>query len=197
MKKILLILFAIMFMTGCAAKVNNQSRITVDANEPATSTTTLVSTTSTVMAVTPAPPIKFKTISYDTVVNSKPNSYIGKRVTWTGKIAINLSQISGIKFWIVDKQHQPDSSKDNAWFWAIPKELATKEDPSYKEGWNGYWGEFMFKNYSKIDYDTVDTSNDVFLVTGTVENLDCTYPNGDNTIESCVPNLVIEKIEKL
>lgn len=131
--------------------------------------------------------LEISNLSYSSVVSDKTKSYVGKQVAWKGKIATNLSQIDGIKFWVVDKQHQPNTKTNNAWFWSVPADWPTSDDT------NGAWVTYMLKRYGNIDASKINPDSDVFLITGKFLELDCTfYDNGP-----CIPNLEVEKIERL
>lgn len=122
--------------------------------------------------------------SYSEVVNDKTKSYVGKNVSWTGKIAYNLSQIDGVKLWIVDEQHKTVVTTN--WFWAIPL-----DDPTANET-NGEWVAYILKRFGGINTSKVDVENDRFLVAGILRESDCSFYDGQ-----CIPNLEIERIERV
>lgn len=136
--------------------------------------------------------IKTKPTFLDVVqTNCEKHPYIGKIISWMGKIS-SLSQIDGIKFWIIDDQHQPNIKTDNSWFWAIPD-----NNPS-AEITHGKWVTYMLKRYGNIDINSVDSDNDIFLIKGKLLELDCTfYDNTLATTAPCIPNVEVENIKKL
>lgn len=130
-------------------------------------------------------------LDYNTVVNNFKKTYIGKEVSWAGKIS-NLSQIDGIKFWIVDDQHRPNATTYNDWFWALPADLPTVETT------HGKWVTYMLRRYGNIDANSINGDNDVFLIKGKLLFLDCDfYNNTPTTPAPCIPNLEVENIQKL
>lgn len=135
-------------------------------------------------------------IKYSDLIKLNPEklkSHLGSEIAWKGKIASRYSQIDGIKFCIVDDGHvNPDVHSDCEWFWAIPKELATKYDPTNKSDWTGNWNKYVFDKYSEIEYDKIISENDTFLVTGIIEDIDY----GADGLNRPVPNIVVTKIEK-
>ena len=119
--------------------------------------------------------------------------YIGRKIKWKGRVA-KYVQKEGIKFCIVDDQYpKPNIHGDCEWFWAKPRELATKDDPSLKKGWNGDWPGFMFRNYSTVEYGKVDVDKDIFVITGKIKNID----RGIDALNRPIPNIEVIKIEKL
>lgn len=138
--------------------------------------------------VTSTPPAKLEinNLTYSTVVSDKTNAYICKRVAWNGKIATNLSQIDGIKFLIIDAQHPVDSTTTD-WFWSVPVDWPTSNDA------NGAWVTYMLRHYGNIDASKINPDKDVFLITGKLLELDCTFY--DN--RQCIPNIEVERIQRL
>ncbi len=121
-------------------------------------------------------------------------SYKGREIKWRGKIASKYSQIDGIKFCIIDDSHKnPDIYSECDWFWAIPKELATEKDSSYQSDWNGNLVELMFKNYSNIDYDKINSEKDEFIITGKLDSLDTEV----DYFNRVIPSIEVTKIEKV
>ncbi len=114
-------------------------------------------------------------LSYNSVINDKSKSYLGKEITWRGQIS-NLSQIDGIKFWIIDNNHTIRTSSYNDWFWAIPKEIPTTSET------NGNWPSYMLKKYGNLNIDDVIIESDTFTITGTLLELDCDFY--DSTIKN-------------
>lgn len=122
------------------------------------------------------------------------NNFIhkGKVVEWKGKIS-NYSPIDGVKFCIIDDKHKSNILENCDWFWAFPKEIATENDPDMKEDWSGSWFEFVFQNYSDINYNEINSKEDIFLITGILDDVDLVADGLDRPI----PNIELIKIEKL
>lgn len=136
--------------------------------------------------------IKTKPTFLDVVqTDCEKHPYVGKIISWTGKIS-NLSQIDGVKFWIIDDQHQPNITTDNDWFWAIPNDNPPADIK------HGEWVTYMLKRYGNIDISSIDRDNDIFLIKGKLLELDCTFYDSDTTTTApCIPNVEVENIKKL
>lgn len=117
-------------------------------------------------------------LTYNQVVESK-DKYVGKSIVWQGSVATELSQISGIKFWIIDKDH----NDNKAWFWAYDKD--TSYLPTEAEG---KWVSYLLKKYIGSDEHDENTK---FEVKGIVKELDC------EVADFCVPNIEFIKIKKI
>ncbi|MFA5061955.1 MAG: hypothetical protein WC526_02325 [Patescibacteria group bacterium] len=122
-------------------------------------------------------------LSYDMVARDQSDQYIGKTVQWQGTIATDLSQISGIKFYITG---QNDTSNSKQWYWAIPQ-----DEPSANEV-NGKWVTFMLGKYGNIKPEDINPATDVYLVTGKLVESDC-----DIQPNICIPNIIISSIKKI
>ena len=133
-------------------------------------------------------------LSYNTVVSETSTStYMGKGVKWLGVIA-GMSQIDGIKFWVADKDHTSFNNSYHDWFWAIPNDPNLLLGP---EQTHGEWVTYMLKTYGNIDADTTDPTHDLFLITGKLDENDCTfYDSTPTTTAPCIPNVIVEKIER-
>ena len=117
-------------------------------------------------------------LTYNQIVESK-DKYVGKSIVWQGSVTTELSQISGIKFWIIDKDH----NDNKAWFWAYDKD--TLYLPTEAEG---KWVSYLLKKYTGSDeYD----ENTKFEVKGIVKELDC------EVADFCVPNIELTKIKRI
>ena len=80
------------------------------------------------------PTSKLRLLDYSTVVNDKSNGYVGKTVQWRGVIA-GLSQLDGIKFWVVDKNHTSFDDSYHDWFWAVPDDLLSLDTEQTHGAW--------------------------------------------------------------
>lgn len=118
--------------------------------------------------------------TYNEVANGKEDQYVGKKVSWIGVVAVELSSVDGIKFWIVDKEH----NERTRWFWALDKD--TMFLPPEAEG---AWTTFLMNKYRQ----TSNYDGPAYRVEGVIYSLDCTYyENGP-----CIPNMYISKITKV
>lgn len=141
-------------------------------------------------------------IKYDQVVNSKldqitltgkceKTKYDGKEIEWQGKISAHYSQITGIKFCVVDEDHQAvDIHKPCDWFWASSDDVMGADDPKINPGWDGYWVKYIL-NYYKVSFDeSKPYYNDIYTIKGVINGLD------DGVESNCVPNIDIISITK-
>lgn len=100
----------------------------------------------------------------------------------------NVSQINGIKFYIVDEQHVVDRWKEHEWFWAGD------------DGTTHNVGEVLKKYSPKADNQKISTDErngeEIFLVNGKLDPNDCGYYDPDKDGKPiCIPNVSVEKIE--
>lgn len=108
---------------------------------------------------------------------------------WRGKIATDLSQIDGVKFYFVDSNNVPSSTFGQMdWFWAEPEDLTDLT----AEQTGGKWVQYMLKRFGDIDIDKIDTEKDIFLVSGKFDYRDCGYLNG----HVCIPVIKVDRIKK-
>lgn len=120
------------------------------------------------------------------LTTEKESIYNGREIKWQGKIA-NYSQISGVKFCIVDEEHiNPDIHSACEWFWVYPE-----EEYDARSDWDGNWVKAVFKNYSNVDYDKIISEQDTFLITGVIDGID----DGVDWLSRPVPNIKLTKIE--
>lgn len=144
-----------------------------------------------------------KTISptYNQVVSSKTNvekdsdyfssSYDGQQIEWKAKISNYYSQLTGIKFCVVDNEH-PDVNIDNTcnWFWASSDKIMNADDLKTNPNWDGKWVNYIL-NYYKVAFNPNDNFyNDVYTIKGIVNGIDCA-PDPNN---KCVPDIEIINI---
>ncbi len=131
-------------------------------------------------------------LSYDKVADRNQKNYVGKTVSWKGKIAIDLSQIDGVKFWIIDDRSTISDTKYDRWFWVVPE-----YEPTVAET-NGLWVSFMLKKYGNLDIKDIDVKNDIFLINGILAESDCDFLTNSNLDQQhCVPNVSALSIKKI
>lgn len=140
-----------------------------------------------------------KNISFNQVVDSKTNEtssdyyeskYKNEEIVWNGKISGYYSQITGIKFCIVDEDHKEvDINKPCDWFWAFSEKLIDADDTKINPNWDGLWVNYIL-NYYKVPFDK-NTSfyNDIYTITGTINGVDCGINN------KCHPDIEIINIK--
>jgi uncharacterized protein YceK len=139
--------------------------------------------------------------SYNQIMNSKSEpdkspdlyktKYDGKVVEWKAKISTYYPQITGIKFCIVDNEHQNvDIDKPCDWFWAFSTSIMDADDVAVNPSWDGKWVDYVLKHY-KVSFDKDKRFyNDVYTITGAVNGLDCGVDS------KCIPNIEIISITK-
>lgn len=115
----------------------------------------------------------------------------GEEIKWQGKISSHYSQLTGIKFCVVDKEHEDvDISKPCDWFWAFSKDVMNADNLEINPGWDGYWVNYIL-NYYKVPFDKDQLFyDDIYTVAGKVNGLDC------GVDDKCVPNIEIQSISK-
>lgn len=139
---------------------------------------------------------KIKNPSYNQIVGSKKelsnipgiykSKYDGENISWQAKISNYYSQISGIKFCVVDNDHKNvDVNKSCDWFWATARELESIDNASINPNWNGDWVNTVLKHYN-VDFD----KDAVYKVVGRVNGLDC------GVDDKCRPDIEIISINK-
>jgi len=140
-------------------------------------------------------------LSYNDVLNSKiidgnkydyyKSQYEGEMVEWSGKISSYYSQITGIKFCIIDDEHQNvNINKPCDMFWAFSEDLMGADDLSVNPDWDGNWVPYIL-NYYNVPFDeNADYFNDIYIVKGIVNGIDCT-PS-----DKCSPDIDIISIRK-
>lgn len=122
------------------------------------------------------------------------NRYIGKEVTWLATVS-SYAQTGGIRFWVIDDEHQNPSEErsKHGLFWGTF--LATGDDPRYTEAglknweekWQSSWISYIMDVYGKIDYEK--TMSEKFLVTATIN-----YVNCDESYDGCYIETTVKKI---
>jgi hypothetical protein len=143
---------------------------------------------------------EIKSLSYSQVVNSKleldkssgiyKSRYEGRVIGWKGKISSYYSQITGIKFCVIDQYHQNvDINKPCDWFWASSENIMNGDDIATNPSWDGKWVNYILKYYKVPFDDRKQFYNDLYTVTGIVDGIDCGVDS------KCVPNIKIINIK--
>jgi hypothetical protein len=131
-------------------------------------------------------------LSYDNIADRNQKNYVGKTVSWKGKIATELSQLDGVKFWIVDGRSMTSDTKYEKWFWVVPEYESNVAET------NGLWVSFMLKKYGNLDIKDVDVKNDIFLINGILSESDCDFLSNNNLGQQyCIPNVRVISINKI
>lgn len=140
-------------------------------------------------------------LSYNQVFNSKKESsntpgyynseYNGKVVEWQAKISDYYTQITGIKFCVIDEDHKNvDISKSCDLFWAGSKDLMDADNLAINPSWDGQWVPYVL-NYYKVPFDKdADYYNDIYTIKGTIKGLD------SGTSNKSIPDIEIISINK-
>jgi hypothetical protein len=140
-------------------------------------------------------------ISYNQVIDSKIGQDVssdlygtkldGNIIEWRAKISAYYSQITGIKFCVIDDIHQDvDIEEPCDFFWAFSEEIMDANDLEKNPEWDGSWVPYVL-NYYKVPFDKDSRYYDeIYTIKGSINGLDC----GIN--DKCVPNIDILSIEK-
>ena len=178
MKKILIISIFILFLAGCSfgnKKVENQ-----EIQQKSGDTSVEIENSIT-------------DLSYNQVLNSKRepsdtpgydnSEYNGKVVKWRAKISANHTQITGIKFCVVDSEHQNvDIKKPCDFFWAFSGDLMDADNMAINPSWDGQWVPYIL-NYYKVPFDKNENYYDeIYIITGKINSLDSAPSENDKYI---------------
>jgi len=139
--------------------------------------------------------------TYNQVVDSKKESPVsidfyntkldGKVVEWKAKISDYYSQITGIKFCVIDKDHQDvDIDKPCDWFWASSADTMNADNIKINPKWGGDWVDYILRYYRVPFNKNSRYYNETYTIKGMVDGLDC----GVDT--KCVPRIEIIGITK-
>lgn len=140
-------------------------------------------------------------LTYNQIINSKisesknddyyKSNYEGKVIKWQGKISNHYSQITGIKFCVIDKEHQDININNSCdWFWAFSDNLMGADDKTINPNWDGKWVNYIL-NYYKVPFDkNGNFHNDTYTIRGVVNGIDCI------SLNQCVPDIDIISITK-
>src|SRR3989338_1845244 len=118
--------------------------------------------------------------------------YRDKEIKWNAMVSSN-SHTSGIRFWVIDKEHPVGSHEKHGHFWGTF--LASADDPRSKEDfsndeeglrkwgeeWDSSWVKYIFDVFGNIGDNDRDR-NTIFEVTATVDNVMCEEKDGDEFI---------------
>ena len=140
-------------------------------------------------------------VTYRFATDYKNRNAKGGKVEWFGAIT-GLSQVDGIKFWILDNEHPVSAQGQYDWFWAIPSlevvsSMFNEKPEAGQSKFTGDWVAFMLERYGGIAKEDIDY-NGIYKITGIFDGGDCSYyeqkdPAGNQV---CIANVVVEKIEK-
>jgi hypothetical protein len=140
-------------------------------------------------------------LTYKQVVDSKiegeedggyyKSKHEGQTIEWQGKISAHYSQITGIKFCVVDYEHQNiNIDQPCDWFWAFADELMGADDRTKNQDWDGKWVNYIL-NYYKVPFDKDSRFYDeIYTIQGKINGIDC------GADDKCVPDIDIIKIIK-
>lgn len=120
------------------------------------------------------------------------SEYEGQTIEWQGKISAHYSQITGIKFCVVDDEHQNiNIDQPCDWFWTFTDDLMGADDRVINPTWDGEWVNYIL-NYYKVPFDKDSRFYDeIYTIQGKVNGIDC------GADDKCVPDIDIINIEKL
>jgi hypothetical protein len=119
-------------------------------------------------------------LTYNEVATFQYEEYIDQIVQWQGKFC-GLTDITGIKLCIIDKDHPIDSIDNQNWFWVIPP-----YKPELNE-YDGKWRGWMLNKYGNFDINNL-TGDESFSVTGKYILCD------EVGIDHCIPTIEVIKI---
>lgn len=141
-------------------------------------------------------------LTYNQVINSKiepeksPELYNSKSdgsvVEWKAKISSYYSQITGIKFCVIDNDHQNvNIDKPCDWLWAFNRVLMDADNTDVNPGWDGLWVNYIL-NYYKVPFDKDKRfyDDEIYTIKGVVDSIDC------GVDDKCIPNIDIISITK-
>lgn len=129
--------------------------------------------------------------TYADLSKSEAATLVGQTVELNGRLATNLTQIDGVKFWVVDNAHDPSSNAEYEWFWAT-----TAQPEQLPDQYSGSWTKFMFEKYAGLNSDTLNFDKATFLIKGEFIGPDCSFY--DQAVFGkvvCIPNVAVESIE--
>lgn len=143
----------------------------------------------------------FTNATYKQVIDSKSETPVsmdmydtqfdGDIIEWKAKISAHYSQITGVKFCVVDEDHKNvDIDESCDWFWAFSGETMGADDIKVNPDWDGHWVDYIL-NYYKVPFNKKERFYDsIYTVKGVVGGLDC------GVYEKCVPNIEILSITR-
>lgn len=140
-----------------------------------------------------------KDINFNQVIESKTNKtnidyyeskYKDKKIIWTGKVSNYYTQITGIKFCIIDKEHQNVNAGNPCdWFWASSKETSNADIYSINLNWDGHWVNYILNYYQALPNNKDEIYTNTYEITGTINGIDCGVDN------KCHPDIEIINIK--
>jgi len=135
--------------------------------------------------------------------------YRDKEIKWNAVVSPN-AHTSGIRFWVIDKEHPVGSHEKHGHFWGTF--LASADDPRSKEDfsndeeglrkwgeeWDSSWVKYIFDVFGNIGDNDRDR-NTIFEVTATVDNVMCEEKDSDGLIynDGGYVETWVKKIRKL
>ncbi|MFA5109264.1 MAG: hypothetical protein WC458_01855 [Patescibacteria group bacterium] len=140
-------------------------------------------------------------LTYNHVMDSKiegtedggyyKSEYEGQPIEWQGKISAHYSQITGIKFCVIDNEHQNvNIDQPCDWFWAFADDLMRANDRVINPNWDGKWVNYIL-NYYKVPFDNDSRFyNEIYTIQGKINGIDC------GADDKCVPDIEIINIIK-
>lgn len=141
-------------------------------------------------------PISYNEVVKSAVLDSEKNSYYDSSynnqiIKWQGKISKEYTQITGIKFCIIDNEHQNINIKEPCdWFWAMSEQVKDADNTNTNHDWSGDWVGYIL-NYYKVPFNkNSDFYNETYTITGKINGIDCCA--GDR----CAPDIEIINIIK-
>jgi len=130
------------------------------------------------------------------IVDSEKNNYYkslynNQIIEWQGKISKGYTQITGIKFCVIDKEHQDvDIKKPCDLFWTLSELTKDADDINTNPNWNGNWVNYIL-NYYKVPFnENSDFYNEIYTITGQINGIDCAFA------DRCAPDIEIINITK-
>lgn len=115
----------------------------------------------------------------------------GKIVEWKGKISRYYTQITGIKFCVIDEDHENVNTEEPCdFFWAYSEDLMDADNISVNPNWDGNWVRFILDYYNLPLDEEGGYLNDTYLIKGVVLGVDCA-PS-----DRCSPDIDIINIRK-
>ncbi|MFA5000586.1 MAG: hypothetical protein WC545_04560 [Patescibacteria group bacterium] len=130
---------------------------------------------------------KIDDLSYNQIIGSDNQEwFLGEAMRWQGKISAYYSQITGIKFCVVDKDHYNiDIHEPCDWFWAFSNDVMYAH---YSDNWDGNWVNYILKYYG-VSYDQNSLFyNKIYTITGKISHIDC------DISDKCIPGVDIISI---
>ena len=135
--------------------------------------------------------------------------YRDKEIKWNAMVSSN-SHTSGIRFWVIDKEHPVGSHEKHGHFWgtflASADDPRSKEDSSndedglqkWDEKWDSSWVKYILDVFGNIKNGSWNGST-IFEVTATVDNVICEEKNSDGLIynDGGYVETWVKKIKKL